>query len=104
MIAKFAQFDQPILHGLCSYGIVTRVIAMKIVPMVVEGKVDFGLKSIRARLTRHVFPGDTLLLSFWKTSNGLLFDVKTKERGDSVVVGEAFFIDGCKFKEIKEGE
>lgn len=48
-------FDVPILHGLCSYGVTAKIIIQTYC------KGDQSLfKSISARFTSHVFPGETL--------------------------------------------
>ena len=39
------------------------------------------LKVIHSRFTSHVFPGETLIISFWKLNNNLYaFSAQTKER------------------------
>ena len=66
-LAELAGFEVPILHGLCTYGIITKVIMKELVPKILPKTKEFPLKFIRARFTSHVFPGETLLLNFWRT-------------------------------------
>lgn len=81
-MAAMGGFDKPILHGLCSYGIATRLIYDKYC----NGDPTL-IKSVSARFTSHVFPGETFVLEAWKEGNTIIFETKTKERGKSTVVG-----------------
>jgi len=90
-VAKDAGFDKPILHGMCTYGMITKTVYKEICKRLFPESKTFPVKSIRARFTSHVFPGETLVERFWKTDEGVIFEVRTKERGDAVVVGEAEF-------------
>jgi acyl dehydratase len=83
-MAAMGGFDKPILHGLCSYGISSKLV----VQAFCEGDVN-RLKSIQARFTSHVFPGETLVLSGWKDGNKVIFSAKTAERGKEVIQGVA---------------
>ena len=79
-----AGFDVPILHGLCTFGITARSVFQA------YHKEDPNLmKSISARMTSHVFPGETLVVSAWKEGNTVVFSTKTKERGLVVLKGSA---------------
>jgi acyl dehydratase len=82
--AKMGGFDVPILHGLCSYGIVCKAV------------VDNALGGDTAKVARYqarfagvVFPGETIVTSFWKEGNTILIDAKTKERGTPVITNAA---------------
>lgn len=84
-VAARAGFPRPILHGLATYGMACRGI--------VEAFCDFEparLKSIRARLSSPVFPGETVRLECWRTDAGAAFRGRVAER-DVVVLthGEA---------------
>ena len=57
MIAKMVGFDRPILHGMCSYGIIAR----EIISRYCSGQVD-RLVHIQARFAKPVHPGDTIYL------------------------------------------
>lgn len=58
--AKTAGFPRPILHGLCSYGIVAR----ELVNVVLGGDVN-RLGAFEARFAAPVFPGETLAIDAW---------------------------------------
>lgn len=73
--AKRGGFDQPILHGLCTYGFVTRAIVCG--PL--EGDVD-RLKEFKARFSDSVYPGETLTTEGWKVDGGYVIRVKAGER------------------------
>lgn len=78
-------FPKPILHGLCSYGIVAKTFIQSIC------KGDQSMfKIMHSRFTSHVFPGETLLINFWKTSKANIysFNATTKERKLQVIIGE----------------
>ena len=75
-------FDKPILHGLCSFGITTRVIQQNFF----KNDPD-AIKQIGCRFNSHVFPGETLVVSGWKEGNTIIFSTSTKERGKIVITG-----------------
>jgi acyl dehydratase len=78
--AAFAGFDRPILHGLCTYGIVCKAAvdqAVEIGPGVVE--------SFQARFSGVVFPGETLVTSVWDEGGRLSVTAKAKERDTEVL-------------------
>jgi acyl dehydratase len=84
-MAQAGGFDKPILHGLCTYGISGKQIIQAYCNN--EAK---KLKSIKARFTSHVFPGETLEFRTWYDGKGtVLFEGATKERGKQVIVGVA---------------
>jgi len=85
--AKMGGFDVPILHGLCSFGIVCKAV------------VDSALGGDTAKVTRYqarfagvVFPGETIVTSYWKDGNTILIDAKTKERGTPVISNAAITV------------
>jgi len=85
--AKMAGFDVPILHGLCSYGIVCKA------------AVDRALGGDTAKVARYearfagvVFPGETIVTSLWREGTKILIDAKTKERGTPVISNAAITV------------
>ena len=75
--AKMAGFDRPIIHGLCSYGVVARAILSS--PLC-----DYDHRKIKqfdVRFSAPVFPGETLLIDIWQNDNIISFEAKVKERG-----------------------
>lgn len=82
--AKMGGFDTPILHGLCSYGIVCKAV----VDAALGG--DTGkVARYQARFAGVVFPGETIVTSMWKEGSTILIDAKTKERGTPVISNAA---------------
>ncbi len=78
--AAFAGFPQPILHGLCTYGVVGKAV----VDSVFDGDTArFG--TFRARFSGHVFPGETLVTRIWSQADGYVAAVSTKERETTVL-------------------
>jgi acyl dehydratase len=77
--ARAAGFPRPILHGLATYGIATRVLLNEVL-----GGDPARLGAIGARFTKPVFPGDTLLLHLWRTGTGAVFRL-LNEAGASVL-------------------
>lgn len=74
-VARQSGFDRPILHGLCTLGIVAREIA-DLVP--VE---EARLRDLEVRFTAPAFPGDTLVISTTEHSgDGILFKTTAGER------------------------
>jgi len=82
--AKMGGFDTPILHGLCSYGIVCKAV----VDNLLDGAVD-QVARYQARFAGVVFPGETIVTSMWKDGNQILLSAKTKERGTPVISNAA---------------
>lgn len=81
--AKRGGFDQPILHGLCSYGIVCKAV----VDEALEGDVE-RVARYQARFAGVVFPGETLVIRMWREDGRVLVEAGTKER-DSAVISNA---------------
>lgn len=83
--AKGAGFDKPILHGLCTYGMVAHAIVKNCCDYQAERLARFD-----ARFSSPVFPGETLVVEMWRQNNGeVLFQAKVKER-DIIVLSNGF--------------
>ena len=78
--AMFAGFERPILHGLCTYGVVVKAV----VDTVLEGNAARVAK-YRARFSGHVFPGETIVTSIWEVDGGFVVSAATSERGTTVL-------------------
>lgn len=78
--AKFAGFDTPILHGLCSYGIACKAV----VDELLDGAVE-KVSGYSARFAGVVFPGETIVTKMWKENGKILITAETKERGTPVI-------------------
>jgi acyl dehydratase len=82
--AKMAGFDTPILHGLCSFGVVCKAVVDKMLDGAVEKVAGYG-----ARFAGVVFPGETIVTSMWKEGNKIIIAAKTKERDTPVISNSA---------------
>jgi acyl dehydratase len=79
-VAQAAGFERPILHGLCTYGVVLR----SVVGAALDGDVDV-LRSYRARFSGVVFPGETIVTEVWCEASTLHLRASTVERGGPVL-------------------
>jgi acyl dehydratase len=79
-VARAAGFERPILHGLCTFG----VTGWAIVRALADGD-GARLKSIGARFSAPVYPGETLRVELWRGEAGLQFRTRVVER-DLVVL------------------
>ncbi|MFG2875961.1 MaoC/PaaZ C-terminal domain-containing protein [Streptomyces sp. NPDC048337] len=81
--AKMAGFDQPILHGLCSYGMTLKAV----VDTVLDGDVS-RVRAYRTRFAGIVFPGETLRIRMWQEPGRVLVSVTAVERDDAPVLAD----------------
>jgi acyl dehydratase len=82
--AKMGGFDVPILHGLCSFGIVCKAA----VDRALGGDVA-KVARYQARFAGVFFPGETMITSIWKEPGRLLVASTSKERGTPVISNAA---------------
>ena len=77
-------FEKPILHGLCTYGFTGR----GLLNALCDG--DAGrFKSMNARFSKPVIPGDTLTVSMWLDGSEALF--RTTNQDGDVVIDQGVF-------------
>jgi len=84
-IAAEAGFPRPILHGLCTFGVVGHAL--------LKGCLNYEvsrLRSLRGRFTAAVYPGDTIRTELWKESTGFV-SIRARAVERDVVV----FDQGC---------
>ncbi len=81
--AKLAGFDQPILHGLCSYGMTLKAV----VDTALGGDVS-RVRAYRTRFAGIVFPGETLRIRMWQEPGRVLVSVTAVERDDAPVLAD----------------
>src|SRR3954453_2471662 len=86
-MAALGGFDRPILHGLCSFGIVGKAA----VDEALDGDVT-RVGRYQARFSGVVFPGETIVTSMWREGDKLLLDAKTKERDSKVITNAAITV------------
>lgn len=67
-VARAAGFDRPILHGRCTFGVAGHAILRTAC-----GYEPARLRSMTARFTAPVYPGETLLTELWHAPGGVLF-------------------------------
>lgn len=68
--AAGANFEAPILHGMCTYGLSAKVLLD-----------EFGLfNEIKGRFTGIVFPGETLRVLAWKEGDVVIFQTHVVDR------------------------
>jgi acyl dehydratase len=82
--ASFAGFERPILHGLCTFGVVTRTV----VESALGGEPE-RMTGFRARFSGHVFPGETLVTRLWEDGARVIVETATAERGGTVLTNAA---------------
>ncbi len=82
--AAMGGFDKPILHGLCSYGFTGRALLQTLC-----GGQSGKFKSMKARFSKPVIPGDELTISMWIDGNSALF--RTANQHGDVVIDQGVF-------------
>ena len=87
-IAKFAGFDRPILHGLCSYGFTGRALLHELC-----GSDVARFKSMDSRFSKPVMPGDTLTVRMWDDGKGRALYQTVTQEGTVVIGGGVFTFD-----------
>lgn len=85
-VARTAGFDRPILHGLCTYGMVGRVLLANLC-----GDTTSAFRRFAVRFSSPVFPGETLRTEIWHEQPGsAALRVRALER-DVRVIDNGFF-------------
>ncbi len=75
-VAAAAGFREPILHGLCTYGIAARAV----VDACCDGDAD-RLATFDVRFSAPVYPGETLRTEIWRQDGAAAFRTLVPERG-----------------------
>jgi peroxisomal enoyl-CoA hydratase 2 len=82
--ARFGGFDEPILHGLCTFGHCGQLL----LGALADGDAA-RFSKIKVRFSAPVFPGDTLRIEGWADGPGrVVFEGRV---GDRTVVSNAYF-------------
>lgn len=85
-VAEAAGFDRPILHGLCTFGVVCHALLKLLCGY---DPARFGRMDLR--FSSPVFPGETIRTEIWKQEGGAAFRARVLER-DKVVVSNGRFL------------
>lgn len=88
VFAKGAKFDDPILHGMCTYGLTAKVLLDKFGPF----------EEIKGRFTGIVFPGELLRVFAWKQGDIVIFQTHVVERKTIAINSAAIKLVGDKGK------
>ena len=81
--AARAGFERPILHGLCTYGIVCK----SVVDSMLDGDVT-RVASFATKFAGVVFPGETLRIRVWTTDTGYTLTATAVDRDDAPVLAD----------------
>ena len=79
-LARAAGFERPILHGLCSYGIVAKAA----VDTALGGDVA-AVARYSARFAGVVLPGETIVTALWDEGDRIVLSATNKDRGTPVI-------------------
>ncbi len=82
--AKMGGFDRPIIHGLCSYGVVCKAIVDEVL-----GGDCAAVKRYAARFAGVGFPGETYAISYWREGDQILIAANAKDRDMAPIISNA---------------
>ena len=85
-IARAAGFERPILHGLCTFGVVCHALMRTLCGY---DPTRFGRMDLR--FSSPVYPGETIRTEIWRQPGGAAFRARVVER-DKVVVSNGRFL------------
>lgn len=85
-VATDAGFERPILHGLCTLGVLTHAL--------MRSCCDYDpnrFKRMRLRFSAPVYPGDTIRTEIWRNGNEVAFRCKSLEQ-DKIVINNGYLL------------
>lgn len=85
-VARNAGFKAPILHGLCTLGVMTHAL--------MKTCCDYDpsrFKRMRLRFSSPVYPGETIRTEIWRNGNEIAFRCKSLEQ-DKVVINNGYLL------------
>jgi acyl dehydratase len=80
-VARSVGFERPILHGLCTFGVVGHALLRAVCDYQPE-----RLRSMNARFSAPVYPGETIRTEMWKEAGAVAFRASVVERPGTVVL------------------
>ncbi len=87
--AALGGFDRPILHGLCTYGVVGKAV----IDTVLDGKAGRA-RRYQARFAGVVFPGETVVTRIWEEADDMvLLEAVVEERAATVLSHAALWME-----------
>ena len=87
--AALGGFDRPILHGLCTYGVVCKAAIDTVL-----GGDSTRVRRYRARFAGVVFPGETVTTRIWEAEDGkYLLEAEVEERSATVLSHAALWVE-----------
>lgn len=87
-VAQDAGFKAPILHGLCTLGVLTHALMKTCCDYDPE-----KFKRMRLRFSAPVYPGDTIRTEIWRDGNEVAFRCRSLEQ-DKVVINNGYLLVG----------
>ena len=78
--ARSARFPQPILHGMCTYGIAAHAILKQFCNYDPQ-----ALRELDVRFSAPTFPGETVSFAFWKRGTVVSFRARVSARDATVL-------------------
>jgi acyl dehydratase len=87
--AKMGGFDRPIIHGLCSYGVVCKAIVDNVL-----GGDTGSVARWQARFAGVGYPGETYQVSHWRDGDVIFVAASSKERGAPIISNAAITVRG----------
>jgi acyl dehydratase len=82
--AKMGGFDRPIIHGLCSYGIVCKAV----IDAALGGDTT-KVARYQARFAGVAWPGETYQIRYWREGDKILIEARIPARDDAIVISNA---------------
>ena len=85
--AALGGFDRPILHGLCTYGVVCKAAVDTVL-----GGDPARARRYRARFAGVVFPGETVTTRMWEEGDKVLLEAVVEDRDATVLSNAALWV------------
>ncbi len=85
--AALGGFDRPILHGLCTYGVVCKAAVNTVL-----GGDPARARRYRARFAGVVFPGETVTTRMWEEGDKVLLEAVVEDRDATVLSNAALWV------------